>query len=780
MPVWCGPIYYWAIANLSSPTNIVTRPTDLSLLRLFCLLAGVALLTTTVPSSAADVSSSTTAKPRPRIGLVLSGGGARGYAHLGVLQYLEKLHVPVDYIAATSMGALVGGLYATGISAEDLEQRLSQTNLSDIAFDRNERAKLPQSQREDDFQYPISIAAGYDDGKLKLAPGLVQGNNLLTLLQNWTAQLPANISFDRLPIPFHAVATDLGKGTEVILEHGSLPRAMRASMAVPGLFAPYPIDGRTLVDGGLVSNLPVQEARDMGADVIIAVNIATPLQDPANLQSPTAVAQQMVGILIQQNVKAQKALLGKNDVLIEPELTGMSFTDFARGKDGVNAGWNAAQTQSARLTELSLPPAAWQAYLAARHSGPALARDTRVDAIEIKTTGRIPAAYVRSRLSVKEGDVYDADKINQQLSQLATNGDFNALTQEIIEKDGRNVLLIDAEEKSWGPQYLLFGLGLSNNFNGRGGVNLQIGHRYPWINQSGLEWRNDLVLGNNRASLHSELRQPVFGTSGMYLSPYVDLNRRYVDIYPDGSDCKASPLTQYRIDTYTAGVDLGMPLARLGEVRLGVNYQHNKYTPSYNLSDPAFGSLYGTAQSNQPVARARLTIDQLDDPLFPRKGYYLFAEAHRGFGKDDDRYSDAQVKSLWAFSHDRNTVNVALEAASNLSSNSAGPGFFLGGFQRLSAYAADQFYGNYLLYSRLTYLRDLNEFAVPGLRNPVLGTSLEAGNVWQSRSAMGDGPYKKSISLFLGGSSPVGPLYFGAALGDQGVWNVYLQLGRVF
>lgn len=753
------------------------------------LVAGVALTTLALQAAraadnidtpiSANTPAAAVAKPRPRIGLVLSGGGARGYAHLGVLQYLEKLHIPVDYIAATSMGALVGGLYASGISAEELEQRLAHTNLSDIAFDRNERAKLPQSQREDDFQYPISIAVGYDDGKLKLAPGLVQGNNLLALLQNWTAQLPANISFDRLPIPFRAVATDLGKGTAVILDHGSLPRAMRASMAVPGLFAPYQIDGRTLVDGGLVSNLPVQEARDMGADIIIAVNIATPLQDPANLQSPTAVAQQMVGILIQQNVKTQKALLGKQDILIEPELTGVSFTDFARGRDGVNAGWEAAQTQSKRLTELSLPPAAWQAYLAARHTDMALARDTRVDAIEIKTTGRIPAAYVRSRLSVKEGDIYDADRINQQLSQLSTNGDFNTLTQEMVNKDGRNVLLIDAEEKSWGPQYLLFGLGISNTFDGRGSVNLQIGHRYPWINQSGLEWRNDLVLGNKRASLHSELRQPVLGASGLYISPYVDIGRRYVDAYLDGSDAKASPVTQYRIDTAVAGVDLGLPLARLGDLRLGLSYQHTKYTPTYNVID-SFGSLFDASQSSQPVARARLTIDQLDDPLFPRKGYYVYSEVNRGFGQEDNRYSNAQIKTLWAFSRAHDTVNLALEAATNFSSNNAGPGFFLGGFQRLSAYAPDQFYGNYLLYSRLTYLRDLTDYSLLGLRNPVLGSSLEAGNVWQTRNAFGDGPYKKSLSLFLGGNSPVGPVYFGAALGQQGVWNLYLQLGRVF
>ncbi|MBV8625798.1 MAG: patatin, partial [Herbaspirillum sp.] len=185
-------------------------------------------------------------------------------------------------------------------------------------------------------------------------------------------------------------------------------------------------------------------------------------------------------------------------------------------------------------------------------------------------------------------------------------------------------------------------------------------------------------------------------------------------------------------------------------------------------------------QSSQPVARLRLTIDQLDDVLFPRKGYYLSAEANRGFGGEERRFSDMQAKTLWAFSRDSNTINVALEGASSLSANSAGLGFTLGGFQHLSAYAPDQFFGNYLLYGRLSWLRDLADDALPGLRKPVLGASVEAGNVWQSRDAFGDGPYKKSLSLFLGGSSPVGPLYFGVALGQQGVWNLYLQLGRVF
>ena len=738
-------------------------------------------------TAAVDAKTATVeAHGRPRIGLVLSGGGARGYAHLGVLKALEQMHIPIDYVAATSMGAVVGGLYASGLSVDELDHILTGTNLSDIAFDRNERAELPQSQREDDFQYPIGLSAGYGDGKLKLPSGLVQGNNLLFLLQNWTPQLPANISFDKLPTPFRAVATDLGSGDEVILKQGSLPRAIRASMAVPGLFAPLKLDGHTLVDGGLVRNLPVQLARDMGADIIIAVNIATDLQDPSTLDSPTAVAQQMVTILIRQNVKQQIGLLKKGDVLIEPDLGDLSFADFSRGKDGVAAGYAAAQSQRAKLEALALPPEQWKSYLAGRTGGPVLAQETRIDKIEVNSRGPVPAAVVRRSLDVKEGDFYNPVALNQDMARLSTNGDFKSATQELVTEDGSNVLKIDADAKSWGPHFLLFGLGVSNSFNGRGDFNLQIGHRLPWITESGLEWRNDVVLGSKQASLHTELRQPIWNTVGLYVAPYAEYGRRHLDIFSDDDATSDTvPVTAYRVDTTKIGVDLGIPIGRLGEFRTGINYQWLVASPSYNIPIGSEG-LFDSFRIKQPVYSAKLTIDQLDDPLFPRKGYYLSATSNVGFGGADNRYSDAQAKGLWAVSRGGNTLNFALEAAGtygneeNDVSGNGGLGFSLGGFQHLSAYAPDQFSGNYLLYSRLTYLRDMPDLDLPGLRSTVLGASLEAGDVWQTRTAFGTGPLKKSASLFVGGNSFLGPVYFGAALAPRGVWNLYLQLGRVF
>ncbi len=744
------------------------------------------------PNATIEVSNTKTdVQIRPRIGLVLSGGGARGYAHLGVLQALEKMHIPIDYVAATSMGAVVGGLYASGLSVDELDRILTETSLSDIAFDRNDRAELPQSQREDDYQYPIGLSAGYGDGKLKLPKGLVQGNNLLTLLQNWTPQLPANISFDKLPTPFRAVATDLGTGAEVILNQGSLPRAIRASMAVPGLFAPLKLDGRTLVDGGLVQNLPVSLARSMGADIIIAVNIATDLQDPATLDSPTAVAQQMVTILIQQNVKRQLDSLKKDDILIEPDMGDLGFADFSRGKDGVKAGYEATERQRDKLAALVLPQQQWKEYLATRSGGPMLAQDTHIDEIQINNNGQVPAAVVRRALDVKENDFYNPVALNKDVARLATNGDFKSVTQELVTENGHNVLKVDADEKSWGPNFLLFGLGVSNTFNGRGNFNLQLGHRLPWLTASGLEWRNDIVLGSAQTSLRSELRQPLWNTVGLYVAPYAEYQRRHADFYGGGDDAssKTLPLLGIQSDTTKVGIDIGIPLWRIGELRVGANYQWQTIAPSY-LSpiviypDGAFFMFERTRQ-NQPIIRSQITVDQLDDPLFPRKGYYLSAVNNIAFGATGNRYNDVQGKALWAVSKGPHTLNLALEAAGTYANagdaaGNGGLGFTLGGFQHLSAYSTDQFNGSYLLYGRASYLRDMPDLNLPGLRNVVLGSSLEIGDVWYTRTEFGRGPYKKNASLFVGGNSLLGPLYFGAAVAPRGVWNLYLQLGRVF
>ena len=463
-------------------------------------------------------------------------------------------------------------------------------------------------------------------------------------------------------------------------------------------------------------------------------------------------------------------------------------------------GEKAARGVEGKLAALSVSPQAYAAYRAAHVPQGMLAQGMRIDAIDVTTSGRVPVARVRQLLKVREGDTYDVEALNRELSALATTGDFETVTQRLVEDNGVNTLKIDAHEKSWGNQFFLFGLGMSTNFDGRGAFNINLGHRYPWLTNSGLEWRNDIVLGSNRASLHTELRQPLWQAQGFYIAPYAEYSRRRSDVYfDDGAPARdVKPFNSMTIETARAGVDLGIPLGRKGELRLGVNYVSMSASFNYlALQTDDSGNIVDatelpTQRAKQPAFRAQLTLDQLDDPLFPRSGYYLYSSVEAGFGSPDKKFNTAQAKGLWATSYGRHTFNVALEGAGQFGANSptrenggdsgngANVGFYLGGFQHLSAYAPDQFNGQYLLYGRLTYLYDLRVNDLLGLRAPVFGVSAEAGNVWQLRNNFGSGGYLKSGSVFVGGNSPIGPLYFGFAVAPQGVWNVYLQLGRVF
>jgi NTE family protein len=721
---------------------------------------------------------------RPRIALVLSGGGARGYAHIGVLKTLEALRIPVDMVIGTSMGAVVGGLYASGLPAEELERRVSATNLGEVAFDRIARSSLPQSLREDEVDYPISVSAGIDDtGKLKLPKGFVRANSFLALLQEWTAPVPSNGSFDQLAIPFRAVATDLETGERVVFDHGSLPLAIRASMAAPGLFSPIEVNGRTLVDGGLTDNLPVDVARDLGADIVIAVDIGTPLKKRGEINSPADVAQQMVGILIGQNVKAQRDSLKPSDILIRPDLGDITFTDFTRAPEAIRDGSAAAEELSARLGSLSLSPASYAEYRAGHQPKAAGREQAKIDRIEIDSHGRVPAGYIERYLSVKPGDAYDAQNVNQQLDTLATTGYFASVTHEFREENGENRLRIDAQEKEWGPNFLLFGFGVSTDFNGSGGFVVNVGHRRPWITSSGLEWRNDVKLGTEELGFHTELRQPVFQRFGYYIAPYAEVSQRFVKYY-DLSDVGPSkrPLLTTRVIEAKAGIDFAVPLARLGELRVGVGTSviNRQATQNVLIIDPDEGISALSSSfpaERQTFARTQVVIDQLDNALFPRAGYYVKAEAEKSFEAGGDSYAFAHVTATGAAKFGRHSVNATLEGGA--SKRAASP-FSLGGFRHLAAYGVNQFTGSYVKYGQLTYQYQIASPNGQIVRDLYLGTTGEVGNVAPSASALQRDPLKKSLSVFVGTVTAFGPAYVGFAVAPHGQSSIYLQFGAKF
>ena len=713
---------------------------------------------------------------RPAIGLVLSGGGARGYAHLGVLQVLEANRIPIDCVAATSMGAVVGGLFASGMEASDMVQRLEHVNLTDIAFDVASRAELPQSQREDSRLYVGSLGFGADG--VKLPAGLVQGNRLQALLQEWTAAaVPGNGAFDALPIPFRAVATNLRTGDEVVLDHGSLPRAIRASVAMPGLFAPAEVDGVTLVDGGLVNNLPTDVAHRMGADVLIAVNISSPLRPLDVLSSPADVMQQMLGILIHQNVARQRQQLGAGDVLIEPALDGLGFADFANARNAIEAGAAAARAALPQLRRYALTPEQYAAYRAA-HARPAPV-PVRISAVDVRTHGNVPPERVQRYLHVHAGDVYDPGAVNRDLQALATSGDFETVSQQLIDDGDTHRLVIDAREKSWGPNFLLFGLGMSSSSQDEGGFRLNLGYRRPWLTPSGLEFRADGTLGSDLISLRTELRQPLSNSLGYYIAPYAEFQRRFANLYDSDTGVR---LTQYHLQTERAGLDFGVPLARLGDFRIGVAYAHAYASPVYNLPLDDGTQLFPNFYGHEVSTRAKLVVDQLDDPLFPRTGYFAEIRAEHSLFGQSNAFTELYGKAIVAKSFGRHSFNASVEAGGDIAGqNQANPlGFTLGGFQHLSAYAADQLAGNSMLYAQITYLNRLMHFDRAPLEGLYAGISIEAGNVWQQGDRFASGPLKRSVTLFSSVTSSFGPLYLGVAFAPGGRRNIYFQLGHTY
>src|SRR5262245_28862765 len=357
------------------------------------------------------------AAPRPKIGLALSGGGARGAAHVGVLRVLEEQHIPVDYIAGTSMGAVIGGLYAAGVSVDVLEHMLSEVDWTDQSNDRIRREDRSFRRKRDDDLYLVRAAPGISDkGEVRFPTGLVQGQKFDLLLRSFTTAVGQVHDFDQLRIPFRAVAADIVTGEEVALGEGDLATAIRASMAIPAVLSPVEIDGRLLVDGGVAANLPIDVVRKMGADVVIAVDVTTALSSREQLTSVLAIADQLTTLLTRRNSEAQIATLKPKDFYIAPDLTGITYADFSRAHDALDLGERATRAQSSALSALALPDEEYQVYAKARRRERAPL--PTIDFVRIDNQSRLSDSVLASRLNVKVGEPLDAVSLRKDIDRI--------------------------------------------------------------------------------------------------------------------------------------------------------------------------------------------------------------------------------------------------------------------------------------------------------------------------------------------------------------------------
>lgn len=747
-------------------------------MRVALVLALVGLAPAVVASPTAAVSAqqrSASAPSHGRICLVLSGGGARGFAHIGALEALQQLHVPIDCIAGTSMGAIIGGLYAEGVSIAVLRNQVSGMDWAGVLSSRPAREELNFRRKQADEQMPGGVEFGLSDrGQVQFPNAAVNTTQLEQVLTNLTLPAIGVHDFDALPIPFRAVATNMVTGQKVILQRGALASALRASMSVPGVFPPTEVDGALLGDGGLVDNLPVDVARDMGAQHVVAINIGTPLLPRTALDNIVGLTSQMINILIEQNIRAQIATLKPGDVLISPDLGAISSVDFAAGNRAIQIGYDAVMAARAQLAPLALPLAQYARWRDAfARKAQALVAQTRFNAplAGVEVRGLAPGIdrTLQAQLQQKAGEPLDFGAVRRDVDRLFGLGDFSRVDYRLIDTPPGQVLEYRLQEKPWGPNYLRFGLGLYTDLRNQSRFSLQLAQRRPWLNGLGGEWRNDLQIGwRNR--WFSELYQPLDARDRAFASPYLDLDARPVDVYRGDN-----PIVRYRLNTSRVGLDLGAPITGYGEVRLGVSRAN--ISADYLLGQT--GLVDGQTLREGGV-RALALFDRLDHAYFPTSGWRARLEvfaARTSLGSDSN-YDRLDLSGQADFTVGRHTVELAARAASFRDRQGLGLDYFsLGGFDALSGYREGQLIGNYLVYGRLGYRYALT---TPGLFGGAsyLGLVVERGNTWTQRSRVSLGDLRDSAGVYLGTDTPLGPVYFGVAKAPGQKVNVYLTLGR--
>ena len=736
-------------------------------------IAAPAAPATEAPAAASAAQAAAAA--RPRVGLVLSGGGARGLAHVGVLKVLEQSRIPIDAIAGTSMGAIVGGLYASGMRADTLERELNAVRWDQVFSNRVERPELSQRRKEEDFDFSSALELGFRDGELRAPQSAVSSRGLELLLRRFTLPVHHIDRFDELPIPFRAVATDMETGQAVVLDRGDLAQALRSSMSVPGVFAPIEVNSRMLGDGGLVDNVPIGVAREMNVDVLIVVNIGTPLAGRETLGSAFGLTQQMINILTEQNVQRSLATLNPTDILVAPQLGALTSRDFDRPTDLIALGEAGARAAAPRLAAYALDAGAyatWQAQHTASAPPAAPLAFVRIEGTELSNAERLAAM-----LGSRAGQPFDRAQADRDTRRLAASGDYTRTDYQLVRTADGEGLVFELEEKPWGPNYLRIGMDLNTDFSGRSAFNLKLSHNRHWLTRSGTEWRNQLQIGEEPLLL-TELYQPLNWTASpandWFASGYAGVDRRPFIRYADSG----AELAEFSRTTTVFGVDLGQPWGEFGEFRLGPSRTVVHTYPVLLGAD--YSGATGITRVVEDGMRGRVVVDQLDYANFPLAGYRFEGQvwAGRRSGDLSGAFRRVETQGSFATSYGVHTFNAyARVDVADLGQLDNVPRYTLGGFHELSGYYKDQLEGNVVALLRLEwYMRQLQTLALT--RGLFVGATLEFGNAWLRRSDIPGSDLRTGMSAYIGADTGIGPLYFGLTYAPRGTTGLALIIGR--
>jgi NTE family protein len=731
-----------------------------------------ALLTAAVSTAQAQVASQAKSsvnqatlevQGRPKIGLVLGGGGARGAAHIGVLEVLESLRVPVTCVAGTSMGALVAGAYASGVSPAQMRQEMAQADWVDMFQDNPAFSELSYRSKEVARHFLPSTETGVGLQGAQYQTGVVFGQKIKLFFNRLVRANLGEPQLEALPLPVSIVATDIVSGERVVFRDGSLTQAMRASMSVPGLMAPVSHVGRKLVDGGLVDNLPVREVRERcQADVVIAVNVGSPLLKSTEITSLLSVSAQMVNILTEQNVSRSLASLKPADVLITPILEGITAADFQRNGESADRGHIAALEAASKLQTLALSPTDYAAW---RQGIQQIKRGLKqVDEVEIAGLRQVNPSVVARYLSQSPGGVLDINALDQGLLRAYGDGFYENVDYSLLTVHDRNILRVTPVEKSWGPDYVRFGLNLDTNFNLDSSYSLRAAYQKTWLNRLGGELFTGAEIGR-RSRLGVDYYQPLDEPQTYFVSAGLQRSRELQSIYQDDKR-----LAVYQNATSSALVGAGVNIGSLGQVRL--QWRETRWESELETGLALFPANLSTRRHGW---LATLDVDQQDRLYWPTRGWATRLEY---FDAPSDNYSklDADVRLAYPLG--------SLVLAGRLSYQGATRGELpfdnaakLGGFLNMSGFAQGQLVGDDMRYASVRAEKIVGIFPL-GLRGDMrVGLALETAKVGKPYSETHRTGWLNSTTLYVGGETPLGPLYLGYGQVSGSAPNFYLYLG---
>lgn len=707
---------------------------------------------------------------RPRIGLALSGGGARGFSHVGVLSALEQLRVPVDCIVGTSAGSAVGAAYAVGLSPAEIEAGLRRGDWSGRIFaDQPARADLPYREKPRSGGLPGGVTLGVGEAGLSgSAGGIFAGQQIELFLHRLLGVSTELDNFDTLPVPFRAITTDLVSGEMVVQSQGSLVQAVRASMAVPSAFAPVRVGRHLLVDGGLTQNLPVQVARQTCADVVIAVHIGSPLLKAEDLTGLLGVGLQVISILMERNVAESMAALRPMDVLIVPELGEISALDFAGGVNGIPAGSQATLAAADRLQALALDAAGyadWQRQRQARRPVPPLVGDVAV----APTRFVAPSFFaIDERARHQAPGPVPVDTLERLITRWSGSGNFTHIAYSVRPTRSGYTLWLEPNEKPWGPDYLQLGVGGQVNSGGWSDFSVQGALRKTWLNNWGAEWLTVARFGAAR-ELETAWFQPLGAASSWFVEPRLRLSSRPLRLFIEDR-----AVGEFRIDRWDLEWGFGWQgpkgIARLGLVAARLQ------------TEPVLGLLtVPAARSDIDGWRTTLAYDRLDDADFPREGQALRLDAFHTWGSASAPGGFRRTDLEGELARSAGAHGLHLRGRWALATGGGGAVkdyVSTGGFLNLSGYQPGQFNGRELVYASLGYTRRLVPLPQPFGSGLFAGLALEAARI---RDPLGLPPgsiRRQSLALYVGASTALGPAYLGLGVGDKGNRALYLVVGR--